>query len=507
MSNTNDKITGKIIFITIALAMGSFLNMLNASIVNVSLTHIAGNFGIATSKSTWIITSYSVAEAIVLPLIGWLTLQFGTVKQYIWSTILFAMASLLCGMSFSLSSLIAARLLQGVVGASMIPLSQTLIMRIFPKKKRGIGMAIWTMTLILGPILGPVIGGTITDVASWRWCFYFSIPLCFLSSGVIYYVFKKEYANEKFTKIKGDIVGIFLLISGIGSLQVFLEQGTDLDWFASPFIIILAITSFMSLSILGIWEWHHESPVINVRLFLNKNFTIGVFSLLIASAAFYMTAVILPFWLQNVMGYTSFISGKTTATLGLPILFLSPFIGKYTDKIDNRYITITGFIIFALVSFSTANYSLNVTSSYVSYTRALSGIGLAFFFVALNNVSLGSIKPTEIVAAAGIFNFMRNLGNSIGGSLFIPLWNHSRAYHHEVLASHIHSGNPNFLPIINSIPGSLQAKLVVINGLITKEAATMGVNDVLLISGFIILSLVPFVLLANKTTATAQDGH
>jgi len=507
MSNTNDKITGKIIFITIALAMGSFLNMLNASIVNVSLTHIAGNFGIATSKSTWIITSYSVAEAIVLPLIGWLTLQFGTVKQYIWSTILFAMASLLCGMSFSLSSLIAARLLQGVVGASMIPLSQTLIMRIFPKKKRGIGMAIWTMTLILGPILGPVIGGTITDVASWRWCFYFSIPLCFLSSGVIYYVFKKEYANEKFTKIKGDIVGIFLLISGIGSLQVFLEQGTDLDWFASPFIIILAITSFMSLSILGIWEWHHESPVINVRLFLNKNFTIGVFSLLIASAAFYMTAVILPFWLQNVMGYTSFISGKTTATLGLPILFLSPFIGKYTDKIDNRYITITGFIIFALVSFSTANYSLNVTSSYVSYTRALSGIGLAFFFVALNNVSLGSIKPTEIVAAAGIFNFMRNLGNSIGGSLFIPLWNHSRAYHHEVLASHIHSGNPNFLPIINSIPGSLQAKLVVINGLITKEAATMGVNDVLLISGFIILSLVPFVLLANKTTATAQGGH
>jgi len=507
MSNTNDKITGKIIFITIALAMGSFLNMLNASIVNVSLTHIAGNFGIATSKSTWIITSYSVAEAIVLPLIGWLTLQFGTVKQYIWSTILFAMASLLCGMSFSLSSLIAARLLQGVVGASMIPLSQTLIMRIFPKKKRGIGMAIWTMTLILGPILGPVIGGTITDVASWRWCFYFSIPLCFLSSGVIYYVFKKEYANEKFTKIKGDIVGIFLLISGIGSLQVFLEQGTDLDWFASPFIIILAITSFMSLSILGIWEWHHESPVINVRLFLNKNFTIGVFSLLIASAAFYMTAVILPFWLQNVMGYTSFISGKTTATLGLPILFLSPFIGKYTDKIDNRYITITGFIIFALVSFSTANYSLNVTSNYVSYTRALSGIGLAFFFVALNNVSLGSIKPTEIVAAAGIFNFMRNLGNSIGGSLFIPLWNHSQAYHHEVLASHIHTGNPNFLPIINSIPGSLQAKLVIINGLITKEAATMGVNDVLLISGFIILSLVPFVLLANKTTATAQGGH
>lgn len=507
MSETSNKITGKIIFITIALAMGSFLNMLNASIVNVSLTHIAGDFGIATSESTWIITSYSVAEAIVLPLIGWLTLQFGTVKQYIWSTILFAIASLLCGLSFSLSSMIAARLLQGVVGASMIPLSQTLIMKVFPKEKRGIGIAIWTMTLILGPILGPVIGGAITDGASWRWCFYFSIPLCLFSSGIIYYMFKKDYYDEKFTKVKADIISIFLLIIGIGSLQVFLEKGTDLDWFSSPTIVILAITSFMSLVILGIWEWYHENPVINVRLFLNKNFTIGVISLLIVSAAFYMTAVILPFWLQNVMGYTSFISGKTTATLGLPILLLSPIIGKYTDRIDNRYIAIIGFIIFSIVSVFTSNYNLEVTSSYVSYTRALSGIGLAFFYVALNNVSLGSVKPIEIVAAAGIFNFMRNLGNSIGSSLFIPLWNQSQAYHHEVLASHIHAGNPSFLPLINSTSGTLQTKLVIINGLITKEAATMGVNDVLLISGLIILALVPFMLLANKTTGSVQGGH
>ena len=363
------------------------------------------------------------------------------------------------------------------------------------------------MTLILGPILGPVIGGAITDVASWRWCFYFSVPICFISSGIIYYMFKDEYAKEKFTRVKADYIGIFLLISGIGSLQVFLEQGTDLDWFSSPSIVVLAITSFMSLVILGIWEWHHENPVINVRLFLNKNFTIGVFSLLIASAAFYMTAVILPFWLQNVMGYTSFISGKTTATLGLPILLLSPIIGKYTDRIDNRYIAITGFIIFAIVSFATANYSLDVTSSYVSYTRAVSGIGLAFFFVALNNISLGTIKPMELVAAAGIFNFMRNLGNSIGSSLFIPLWNHAQAYHHEVLASHIHTGNPNFFPLISTIPGTLQTKLVIINGLITKEAATMGVNDVLLISGLLILALVPFMMLGNKTIGTSQGGH
>jgi DHA2 family multidrug resistance protein len=220
-----------------------------------------------------------------------------------------------------------------------------------------------------------------------------------------------------------------------------------------------------------------------------------------------MTAVILPFWLQNVMGYTSFISGKTTATLGIPILLLSPIIGKYTDRIDNRYIAITGFIIFAIISFTTANYSLDVTSSYVSYTRAVSGIGLAFFFVALNNVSLGSIKPIELVAAAGIFNFMRNLGNNIGSSMFVPLWNHTQAYHHEVLASHIHTGNPNFLPLVNAIPGPLQTKLVAINGVITREAATMGVNDVLIIAGLIILALVPFMMLANRAVGAAEGGH
>jgi DHA2 family multidrug resistance protein len=188
-------------------------------------------------------------------------------------------------------------------------------------------------------------------------------------------------------------------------------------------------------------------------------------------------------------------------------LLLSPIIGKYTDRIDNRYISIVGFLIFAFVSFSTSNYSLDVTSSYVSYTRALSGIGLAFFFVALNNVSLGTIKPIELVAAAGIFNFMRNLGNSIGSSLFIPIWNHAQAYHHEVLASHIHTGNPSFLPMVNAIPGSLQTKLVAINGVISREAATMGVNDVLVIAGLIILALVPFMMLANRAVGQAEGGH
>ncbi len=507
MSNTNDKITGKIIFITVALAMGSFLNMLNASIVNVSLTHIAGNFGIAPSKSTWIITSYAVSEAIVLPLIGWLTLQFGTVKQYIWSTILFAVASILCGMSFSLPTMIFARLLQGVVGASMIPLSQALIMRIFPPKKQGIGIAIWTMTLILGPILGPVIGGFITDVASWRWCFYFSVPICFASSAIIYATFKEDYKKEKFTRVKVDAVGIMLLVACIGSLQIFLEQGTDLDWFSSPLIVVLALIFVITLVILGIWEWYHESPVINVRLFLNKNFTIGVLTLLIASAAFYMTAVIMPFWLQNVMGYTSFISGKTTATLGIAIFLLSPIIGKYSDVLDNRYIAVTGFILFAIISYFTANYSLDITSGYVAYTRALSGVGLPFFFLALNNIALGSIPSEEIVEAAGIYNFMRNLGNSIGSSLFIPIWNHAQAYHHEVLTSHIHTGNPNFLPLMNSIPGDIKTKLVALNGMITREAATMGVNDVLVIAGIIILLLIPFVLMANPAKGQAAGGH
>ena len=267
----NNKITPEILLITLALSIGSFMNVLDSTIVNVSLSHIAGDFGISPNQGTWVITSYSVAEAIFLPLIGWLTTRFGSVKQYIWSTILFTIASMICGLAPTYPLLLFARVMQGVVGASMIPLSQTIMLSVYPKAKKGLGLGIWAMTIVIAPVLGPILGGWITDTMSWRWCFYVNLPFGILSSYLVYTAFKKRGHKDIIQHSKIDFIGLILLIIGVGSLQLMLDQGRDLDWFASPTIVFLAVVAFVFLVLLGIWEFYYKNPVVNVRLFLNRN--------------------------------------------------------------------------------------------------------------------------------------------------------------------------------------------------------------------------------------------
>ena len=288
-----------IIFATIALAIGSFMNVLDMTIVNVSLSHIAGDFAVAPDQGTWVITSYAVAEAIFLPLIGWLTKRLGIIKQYLGATLLFTLASMLCGISPSYSFLLTMRILQGVVGASMIPLSQTLMLQLYPKEKKGIALGIWSMTIVIAPVVGPVLGGWVTDTASWRWCFYINLPFGIISSLIVYYIFKKDIAKEKTVKEPVDIIGFIFLAIGVGSLQLMLDKGNDLDWFSNNTIIGLSISAFVFLVLLVIWEWHHESPVVNVRLFLNRNFCVGSFSLMFSVLAYFSGVVAIPLWLQN----------------------------------------------------------------------------------------------------------------------------------------------------------------------------------------------------------------
>ena len=230
-------ISFELILATLALAIGSFMNVLDSTIVNVSLTHIAGDFGIAPTQGTWVITSYAVSEAIFLPLIGWLTKRFGIVKQYTVATLLFTTASMLCGISFSFGFLLFARVLQGIVGASMIPLSQTLMLSFYPKEKKAMALGIWSMTVVLAPVLGPVIGGWITDSFSWRWCFYINLPFGIISTFIVHSIFKKKGYKDKTEKVPIDKWGLIFLALGISSLQIMLDKGNDLDWFSSPFII------------------------------------------------------------------------------------------------------------------------------------------------------------------------------------------------------------------------------------------------------------------------------
>lgn len=488
----------EVILATVALSIGSFMNVLDSTIVNVSLSHIAGDFAVAPTQGTWVITSYAVSEAIFLPLIGWLTKKFGIVRQYIMATLLFTVASVLCGISFSFGFLLFTRVLQGIVGASMIPLSQTLMMGFYPKDKKAVALGIWSMTIILAPVLGPVIGGWITDSFSWRGCFYINLPFGILSTLVVYYIFKKRGHKDKTENPPIDITGLIFLTIGISSLQIMLDKGNDLDWFSSRIIIVLALLSFIFLTLLVIWEWYHKNPMINVKFFLNRNFTVGALSISIGSAAFFASVVVIPLWLQNYMGYTAFKSGLATSTLGIAIMFVAPVLGTQLNKFDARKVVILGFIFFTAACFITGNYTPDVTAGYIAFSRFLSGIGLGFFFLPLNTITLSEIPDNDLAGASGVYNFMRNIGNSFGTSLSVNFWNHRMAVHHQDLAAAANTGNPNFIFFIHQTAGSFQEKLVIINEMITEQAALMGVNDIIIGSGIMILFLIPLVMLAKK---------
>lgn len=488
-----------IILATVALSIGSFMNVLDSTIVNVSLSHIAGDFAVAPTQGTWVITFYAVSEAIFLPLIGWLTKRFGIVRQYIMATLFFTIASVLCGISFNFGFLLFARVLQGIVGASMIPLSQTLMMGFYPKDKKAVALGIWSMTIILAPVLGPVIGGWITDSFSWRGCFYINVPFGILSTYVVYYIFKKRGYKDKTEKAPIDIVGLIFLTIGISSLQIMLDKGNDLDWFSSKTIVVLAILAFVFLTLLTIWEWYHKDPMVNIKLFLNRNFTVGALSISIGSAAFFASVVVIPLWLQNYMGYTAFKSGMATSTLGIAIMFIAPILGTQLNRFDARKVVVFGFISFTISSFATGNYTPDVTAGYIAFSRFLSGIGLGFFFLPLNTITLSEISDREMAGASGLYNFMRNIGNSFGTSLSVNFWNHRMAIHHQDMVAAVNTGNPNFISYLHNTAGTFQDKLVVINNIITEQAAIMGVNDIIIGSGVLILLLIPLVMLARKT--------
>ena len=491
-------ISFELILATLALAIGSFMNVLDSTIVNVSLSHIAGDFAVAPTQGTWVITSYAVSEAIFLPLIGWLTKRFGIVRQYTVATLLFTGASMLCGISFSFGFLLFARVLQGIVGASMIPLSQTLMLSFYPKEKKAMALGIWSMTVVLAPVLGPVIGGWITDSFSWRWCFYINLPFGIISTYIVHYIFKKKKWVDKTEKLPVDIWGLVFLTIGIASLQIMLDKGNDLDWFSSPVITALGITAAVFLTILVIWEWYQDSPVVNVRLFLNRNFAAGSLSLTVSSIAFFSSVVVIPLWLQNYMGYTALQSGMTTSTLGLSILFIAPVLGSTLNKLDARKVVAAGFILFSITALLTGNYTPDVTSEYIAVSRFLAGIGLGMFFIPLNTITLSEIAPEDLAGASGLYNFTRNMGNSFGTSLAINFWDHRISIHHQDMAAAINTGNSNFLSYIHQSSGSLQMKLAVINQTITEQAALMGVNDIIIGSGIMILFLIPLVFIARK---------
>ena len=493
--------------LTLGLALGTFMQVLDTSIANVAIPAIAGDLAASPNQGTWVITSFAVSNAIMLPLTGWLARRIGEVRLFAMSTLVFTMASWLCGLATTLPMLIAFRVLQGAVAGPMIPLSQSLLLANYPPEKKGTALALWSMTVIVAPIFGPILGGWITDNISWPWIFYINIPVGIFSAFITWQLLRAR--ETEITRRPIDGVGLVLLVIGIGCLQILLDKGNELGWFDSSLIITLAVVSTVALSFFLVWELTEEHPVVDLHLFLNRNFAVGTIVLSLAYLTFFGNVVILPLWLQTQMDYTATWAGLAAAPIGLLSLVFSPLVGRNMHKVDLRLLTSVAFLIFAGVSFWTSTFNTDISYFNLFLPRFIQGIGVAFFFVPLAAMSLSGLKPNELASGAGLSNFMRILAGSFGTSLSITLWDRRSTLHYSQLAEHINNANPASAQVfeqLKSLAGSTEGAMAMLSRIVTKQAVMLATDDIFLLSGYIFLGLLAVLWLARPQAPVSGAG-
>ncbi len=495
----------QLVLITISLSLAIFMNVLDISIANVSIPSIAGDLGVSADQGTWVITSFIVASAIMLPITGWLAKRVGEVKLFVICTFMFTFASWLCGLSTNLPMLVTFRILQGTFAGPMIPLSQSLLLAHYPDDKKGLAMALWSMIAVVAPVFGPILGGWITDYYSWPWIFYINIPVGFTASYMTWRLLKSEETAKSQTPI--DIVGLILLILGVGSLQILLDQGYDLDWFNSPIIISLALISFVSISFLIVWELTEENPIIDLSLFKRINFTIGTIAIAFGYTVFFGNIVIFPLWLQTEMGYTPTWAGLATAPIGILAIIFTPFVGRYMNKIDLRIIVSISFFIFALCSFWSSTFYTTVSFKILIMPRILMGLAIATFFTPLITIVLSGLSADRVATAAGLTNFFRILGGSFGTSLSVSFWQHRASFYHARLVEYITHYNPTSNAFIQNSSQSFHlsqlASYDLLNNIVTNQGFMKSTIDFFWLSGVIFFGLL-FLVWLSKPPFMAQ---
>jgi len=501
----------KLVLATVALGLGSFMNILDLTIVNVAVPTMAGYFAVTPTQATWIITSYAVAEAIMLPLAGFFAGRYGEVRTFVAGTMLFTLASLLCAASITFPMLLAARVLQGVFGASMIPLSQTLLTTIYPPHKRGLALVIWAMTTVIAPIAGPLSGGWLTDNFSWHWIFLINLPVGLLvGMSVASLLAGRDAIQPAKRNQKLDWGGLFLLVVGIGSLQILLDKGNELDWFSSGTIITLAVTASVGLLMFVVWELYEPAPMVDLSLFKQRNFLVGSTCLMIGMIAFFSVVVIIPLWLQTYQGYTSLWAGKSVAFGGVLAVILGPVIGANINRVDARAITTFGFIVFALVGYWSSHFTPDIDYWSIAISRLFMGIGISCFFLPLVTIAISGLPPDKVAAASGLTNFMRNLGASFGTAITTWLWTSQAAGFHATLTENIQPYNPQAIDYLNRLQQlgmPENSAYAYVERMITIQSYTLATDRILILSGLLMLSLITVVWWARPPFIASRGGH
>jgi DHA2 family multidrug resistance protein len=492
---------------TFALSLATFMNVLDTSIANVSIPAIAGDMGVSPAQGTWVITSFAVANAISVPLTGWLTQRFGQVRLFTTSVLLFVIASWLCGLAPNLGVLLAFRVLQGLVAGPMIPLSQTLLLASYPRAKAGTAMAMWAMTVLVAPVAGPLLGGWITDNISWPWIFYINIPVGLFAAALTWSIYHKRDPGPR--RVPLDMVGLGLLILFVGAMQIMIDKGKELDWFSSTQIVTLAVVASVSFLFFLAWELTDKHPIVDLRLFGRRNFTTGTLSLSIAYGLFFGNVVLLPLWLQEYMGYTATWAGLATAPVGILAIILSPWVGKNVSRIDPRKLATVAFLGFGGVLWMRSNFNTQADFYTILIPTILQGAAMAFFFIPLQAIVFSGLTPDRMPSAAGLSNFVRITAGAVGTSLFTTLWEDRAALHHAQLIEAVTTTNSTAMQTLNQLAAggfSHEQALASVNRLIDQQAYTMAVTDVFYLSSMLFFVMVVVIWLSKPQAGVAAGG-
>jgi DHA2 family multidrug resistance protein len=484
----------------LALSFGNFVVVLDTTITNVAMPTIAGDLGVSTNEGTWIITAYAVAEAITVPLTGWLAERFGQVRLFIFSIVAFVVCSVLCGLSRSLGMLILFRVLQGFAGGPLIPLSSTLMISIFPENRSNVAISLWGLTTVIAPIFGPILGGYISDNYHWGWIFYINVFFCGAIGALSWMLMRHRDTPTRRARI--DAVGLLLLVAFVTAFQIMLDKGRDLDWFQSPVVDAMAVVAFLAGVLLVIWELTDDEPVLDLSVFASRNWLISTVTLSLMFGLFFGNIVLTPLWLQQMMGYTATWAGFAMAPIGILSVATAPIVGRLLPRIDPRLIVTFGMGVLAVSFFMRLHLTTEADFAAVAWAMFVLGAGVPACLITLTALGVSDLPAAKAAGGSGLQNFLRVLSMAIGTSLTQTYWdNATKASRADLVA--VIDPAARFQPPPN-LPAS--AALPLFSRAVDGQAAMLATNDFYAWATFLILVFAALIWLAKKPKGPLKQG-
>jgi MFS transporter, DHA2 family, multidrug resistance protein len=497
--------------IALTVTLATFMEVLDTSVANVSLPHIAGSLSASNDEATWILTSYLVSNAIVLPMSGWFSALIGRKNFYMMCVALFTISSFLCGLAPSLSMLIFLRVLQGAGGGGLQPSEQAILADTFPPKQRGMAFAVYGMAVVLAPAIGPTLGGWITDNFNWRWIFFINIPVGILSLVLTNRLISDPpYMQRQKSKVfRIDYMGLGLLALGLGTLQVVLDKGERDDWFGSHLILIMTVVSISALIAVVVWEWLHRHPIIDLHLFKDRSFAIGTFLMFMVGFALMSSTVLIPLFLQTMMGYTAEEAGLALMPGGIAIILVMPLVGFLLGRYDARRLLLFGFTMLSIALFYMTTFDLYIDFRHAAAARVLQAMGLAFLFVPINTAAYAFLPKEKNNQASGLINLARNVGGSVGISFATTMLARRAQFHQQELTGQISQGNGKFEAMLHSATRMLTAHgssayeasrqaYGLIAGMVGQQATMLAYIDDFWLVGVCVVLMIPLIFLMKK---------